>query len=325
MKRITLELLKTFLAVLVAGFFLNCFSFLYKYTGAHIINESGATDYKWNESQYFGGMEEGFNWGHVNSEGFNNSFERPESIDVLFMGSSNTEGFNVPLKSIYPEVFRQLKPSLSTYSIGISGHYLDACIDNLEDAIKDYTPQKYIVIETFDICISEEESDAAINHERVRNKSTSGIISQGSKYLPFIKLLFLKISEWRMIDLETPNSEKQSLNDDYKLSLEKMMAYAGSVAKANNLKLIIVYHPDTILSGDGDLVYEKMEWAEKICDLNNIIFVDMAEDFFALYHEKHVLAHGFINSAVGTGHLNRYGHQVIAKRLAEIIEEGEEL
>ena len=34
-----------------------------------------------------------------------------------------------------------------------------------------------------------------------------------------------------------------------------------------------------------------------------------------------ILAHGFINSAIGQGHLNKYGCRVIAERIAIVIKE----
>ena len=60
----------------------------------------------------------------------------------------------------------------------------------------------------------------------------------------------------------------------------------------------------------------------RMCADEGIIFVDMTDDFVSLYEEQHILAHGFVNTGVGVGHLNRYGHEMIAKRLAQIIEGG---
>jgi lysophospholipase L1-like esterase len=60
---------------------------------------------------------------------------------------------------------------------------------------------------------------------------------------------------------------------------------------------------------------------EKACEDNDIIFVDMTDDFKQLYEEKNILPYGFINTKVGRGHLNKYGHMVIAKKLAQVIKE----
>lgn len=56
------------------------------------------------------------------------------------------------------------------------------------------------------------------------------------------------------------------------------------------------------------------------CEDLGIVFVDMTDSFKDLYATEHQLAHGFINTAVGSGHLNKYGHRVIAEKLAEVIQ-----
>ena len=59
---------------------------------------------------------------------------------------------------------------------------------------------------------------------------------------------------------------------------------------------------------------------QEVCEKNNIIFIDMSDDFLKMYEEENVLPNGFCNTAVGFGHLNKYGHTAIARRLAEVIE-----
>lgn len=66
-----------------------------------------------------------------------------------------------------------------------------------------------------------------------------------------------------------------------------------------------------------------MNLFHKICNKNGIIFIDETNAFEKLYTEKHILAHGFVNTSVGSGHLNKYGHQVIADSLEHIIRESE--
>lgn len=92
--------------------------------------------------------------------------------------------------------------------------------------------------------------------------------------------------------------------------------------------MIIFYQPSTAIDCDGNYVDSTDREARKLfqsaCEANGIIFVDMTDEFKALYEEKHILAHGFVNTAVGRGHLNKYGHRVIAQTLAEKIKEDEE-
>ena len=43
-----------------------------------------------------------------------------------------------------------------------------------------------------------------------------------------------------------------------------------------------------------------------------ITSINAEESFERLYQEEQKLAHGFVNSAVGTGHLNEAGHMAVA-------------
>ncbi len=46
----------------------------------------------------------------------------------------------------------------------------------------------------------------------------------------------------------------------------------------------------------------------------------MGARFLREYEENHLLPYGFANSAVGKGHLNRYGHAMIADELYKLME-----
>ena len=318
--RIVTHLLKTICAGLVSITILSFFVLVYKYTGAHIENADGSTDFKWSSHQYIGGMVEGFNWTFVNEDGYNNLYERPENIDVLVMGSSHTEGFNVKTKETFSSVFAKNNPDISIYNIGISGHAFNASIDNMENAIKEYKPTQFIVIETSQIFFSESIVDKAINHTRKKGVSQKGIVAGMSRYVPSIKALYLKISEWRNAN---GVGDEEDLNDNPEShAAESFIKYASDIADEYGIKLVIIYHPKTQLDSEGCLISPKSSsWFEKECIDNDVIFVDMTEDFTKLYDEKHILAHGFINTEVGTGHLNKYGHQLIAEKLEEVLRE----
>jgi hypothetical protein len=49
--------------------------------------------------------------------------------------------------------------------------------------------------------------------------------------------------------------------------------------------------------------------------------MDMTGAFTEEYKRSHVLPHGFANTAVGAGHLNKNGHRIIAAELFRQIHE----
>lgn len=88
-------------------------------------------------------------------------------------------------------------------------------------------------------------------------------------------------------------------------------------------RLIIFYHPHTILRKNGTLDFDTdrdgLSVFKTSCRKNGILFVDLKEDFASLYEKQYKLPYGFINSEVENGHLNQYGHRVIAERLRDVI------
>ena len=118
------------------------------------------------------------------------------------------------------------------------------------------------------------------------------------------------------------NEETRKIDSEYIDILNQFLSKAASGVSSSGSKLIIFYHPTTEIDGNGNMInttdQEALSAFQEACDNKGIIFVDMTPDFERLYEEEHILAHGFINTAVGTGHLNKYGHKAIAERMAEV-------
>ena len=126
---------------------------------------------------------------------------------------------------------------------------------------------------------------------------------------------------------QTDNQNLISIQNQYFETLNKFFAFARSQVP-NNITLVIFYYPSIKIDREGKLLLNESEknyvnGFEKACKDNNIIFVNMTQEFENLYKEKHVLPFGFVNTRPGGGHLNVYGHQVISKKLAEIIQSKE--
>ena len=57
---------------------------------------------------------------------------------------------------------------------------------------------------------------------------------------------------------------------------------------------------------------------------NNIIFADMTDSVEEAYVKEHIVASGFDNTTVGYGHLNAYGHELLAQCIYDAIGEEEQ-
>lgn len=329
MKRVFFQLIKITVAGLASIMFLSVFVYFIGYSGVHIENESGATDYKWEPYQTKTTIYEGFSWLKMDENGFNNVLVKNKDIDILLMGSSHMEAYNVAKNENVGYILNN-KMDEFTYNIGISGHTIYSCFANLNAAIQYYKPQKYVIVETADIELNVEEMQHVLNGEykKIPSYDTGGLYFIQKK-IPAIKSLYKNIEEWKELDeIEEINTSNvvNGGGQEYEEVLNCYLKYASDIAQNNGVKLIVFYHPKAILESDtGNYIamtdQQMLESFTSCCIKNNIIFADLSGEFEKLYTDKHILCHGFSNTAVGVGHLNKYGHELAANQLLKVMEE----
>lgn len=318
---------KIIVASVISIILLSAFSYVYSFSGVHLYNESGATDYKWSPYQYKANMTEGFSWLRMDEDGFNNETTIVEEVNILLLGSSHMEAVNVEPNENVGYLLNEMMPDKYTYNIGMSGHTIYTCVQNLENALKEYEPTEYVIIETDTIHLDTESVETVISNSYPEIPSyDSGWLYLIQKNIPVIKQIYKQLDAWRSQDAGTDgvisvDESGSASNDELTRSfLHKIMA----VATERDVKPVLMYHPAVMIGAGGDVVIpDEKEYRDCFADFcadEGIVFVDMTDDFVSLYKEKHVLAHGFVNTGVGVGHLNRYGHEVIAERLAQVIE-----
>jgi len=309
-------------AGVVAFLVLNLFCFFYGYSGIHIENNTGATDYTWLSHMLRTNMEEGFSAFHFDEYGFNNIVSDDHNSDILLIGSSHMEAIQVQPFENTGALLNQMLPDFKTYNIGISGHNIYTSVKNLKTAVSYYRPSQYVILETNQVTLDDEKIDEVIEGKYPKIPSYSkGLFYQSQIYFPVIKTIYKKVSDWKNAALV---EEKSSNSIESAIDLNKFLNKASK--DAGRSQLIIMYHPALNLNDDGTITVEDegVEKFQETCQENGIIFVDMTGDFENLYYTEHKLPYGFINTGVGIGHLNKYGHEVIAERLSKTIQELEE-
>lgn len=325
-----LKVVKFLTASVIAIVALSLFIYAYNYTGVHITNTTGATDYSWESNQLISNMTEGFSWIHMDSDGFNNSYNSDsDSIDILLMGSSHMEAMNVGETENLGYLLNETLPEMYTYNIGISGHSIYTCVQNMNDAREQYNPQKYVVLETATIELDEEIMQEVLEGKYGEIKSyDSGMLYLVQKYIPAVKNIYNDLSSWIDIDpvlseqsQDTSSTEdSEGLTSSYITTLDNFLKKAAADA---GTQLIIFYHPSHSIATDGTLLDDTDDdyksAFENACLENGIIFVDLTEKFEELYENEHKLTHGFINTSIGSGHLNKYGHQIASEAIADVI------
>jgi hypothetical protein len=273
-------------------------------------------------------MTEGFGYGKMNNEGFNNVNDySSEPIDILLMGSSQMEAVNVPQNRTTGSLLSGLfSGSKFIYNIGISGHDFFHIINNLEKAINTYNP-KYVIIETQMLKFDPQTIEKLLtgNIQRIPSYD-KGLIFHLQRF-PYLRLLYRQYKYLRgqnEIDEPAVYSFGTINRSLYLEKLNRMIGNIHELGIASNVKPIILYHPQLSLKSDGsvyaDIDAEYLGMFKAACSTNEINFVDMTEPFMRAYNEQYILPHGFWNTHIGSGHLNKNGHRIIATELYNLIE-----
>jgi len=326
-------MLKAGVAMVLAIVLLSVFTFIYSHSGVHITNETGATDYKWKSNQFRANMSEGFSWMRMNADGFNNAFDLSDkpNINILLMGSSHMEAVNIPTDKNVGYLLNDRMPEWITYNIGISGHTIYQCANNLSNAVAYYNPKDYIVMETDRVVLEVNKMADVIDGRFSRIPShDNGLVYKVQEYIPCLLPLYREMKNWMSAGNLAPaadNIKNEDMADkqhteEYEIMLDRFLSKIRE--DAGDCKVVIFYHPETMLDESGEILLKNSEEAESFaaaCSKNDIEFINMYDDFKNAFITDHVLAHGFSNTAVGSGHLNIYGHELIANRLIMLIRE----
>ena len=323
MKKIVSSVVKILLSGLLALVILSVYTYFFNNSGVHVRNPSSATDYKWEPYQRKSTIVEGFAWVTMDGDGYNNR-TIPEEIDILLMGSSQMEAVNISQPENTGTLLNELIKNKKTYNIGTSGHTIYTCVQNLKPALACYHPKDWVVLVCDTVILEKEKMNAVSsgNYPKISSYDT-GPIYYIQKNFPVIKSLYKCIEDWRKLEESKVQTIETEFNAEYKTAVENFLRKAADAAASEGVELLIVYQPVTKLDSEGEMMDNAdsvaLQIFQQVCKETNIYFLDMTDDFKKLYDEKHILAHGFINTAVGTGHLNAYGHQIIAAKVTEVI------
>jgi hypothetical protein len=325
-------MVKFILAGITAFLFLNVFCLVYYNIPGHISTEKGATDYVYPAFAHYSQLVEGFGYGKMNNEGYNNKDDyRSQKIDILLMGSSHIEGMNVVQRETTASVLNALLKARYTYNIGFSTHDFLRNLNNLKDAVDYYKPQGYVVLEIQNIIFDVQDIESVIYSQMERLPSfDQGVLSYLQR-MPYLRLSYRQIkflSGLHIVDMlnffkrDNSKAEEDSniINwEQMAILLDSLMARTRKICIDNEIDFIIVYHPHLTIQKDRSVSTDYLnEYLIKIrdaCHNNGIYFIDMTDMFIEEYNKNFLLPHGFSNTAVGAGHLNKNGHRLIANEL----------
>lgn len=328
-KKIILWTIKATIAGVLAFLILNVIVRFYYYIPYNVECESGATDYKFPaEFRGFNGTE-GFVSIRLDENGYNNE-SVPENIDVLCMGSSNTLAYCVKPGYGWPALLNKSleKEGKEAYNIGMFAHSWLTCNNNLENALKEFQPKDYVVVE----CLQEkwelESLQALVNGEYKELNDVADKKMQIIKKFPYLQLVGHQVKLMRSYKNEISNdaedTDTNGPSEEYKNLLNQLFEKIYTEVSRYGCNYVLLYNPSVIdvdkkgkAYSDHDERY--LSLLKEMCDEYKFIFVDMTPYYLEAYEHDFVLTSGFYNTKMGYGHINRDGHRIIAEVLNERI------
>lgn len=323
------NILKMILAGVCAVAILSVIVIPYSFSVSHVENPLKNTDFTAAPNTYWSKMREGISYGKKDAKGYNN-LQVVEAPDVILLGSSHMEAFDVMQDENTGYLLGQnLKDRYSVYNMGVSGHNIYKVCKYLPRNIELFPNAKAIIIEVDNVELEKEKVEQVFNNTVPFTPSyDTGIIATLQK-IPFLRLAYRQL-ESGLIDLMLPEIKKAEPAEktvDLE-SYQKLFSYLGDLQKESGIEIIILFHPLELLNEDGSISFktipEELKMFSECAAENDITFVNMTEEFEEMYYESHHVPHGFITGKIGEGHLNKYGHAVIADTLTEVINKLEE-
>lgn len=324
-------LLKALLAAVLAVAILSAFCFFYYNYGVRKTNLTGATDYSW-ENAFFCHMEEGIGFGVYDEDGFNNGNYPGGQIDVLLMGSSHINAYNVKYDQGLAWILNTKEWDKTVYNIGMEGHDLARQAYNLPYALDYYEPNEYVVLEMFQIP-SEEEMQSVLDGTWERSSAYDAGVIYYLQKIPFFRILHKKIADYRgsvtPVNTISTNAMEETESQESvqeETSMEKtrdaFLSNISRICEEKKVKPILLYHTvplrtekTWVFQSDADTI---SSWRDT-CEEEGILFLDATKAFEDRYMKNYHIPYGFSNTKIGWGHLNADGHQILAELLYEAL------
>ena len=331
MKKTSYWLLKVMIAGFAAFLCTSAFCYFYYNLPAHEPSQSGATDDTWSAFHFSARGTEGFAYTTTDENGYVNTFpHKKDTVDILLMGSSHTEGFNVNADQSYAYLLNQKlydnNSDMYAYNIGMSGHDIGRNLNNLENALQAFKPSRYVVIETHKANIPLPLMEQLLNNTYEPTSSTHAGIAYHLQKLDFLRLLYAQISNMGSNEKQKSSAdmpENEAVSEYYTACLDQVLQRSSEIVQMYGCKLVILYSPTLSVDYSGNLmpevISEELALLADTCEKYGIVFLNAGSTYEQMYRNTHQLPHGFVNTAVGTGHLNKYGHRCIADLLFDYV------
>lgn len=321
-----------FIAIALGFCIVNLLCLVYERPVGWIETPNGPTPAGWNPQTTLVHGTEGYGINKVDENGYINAEGTLQDSHILCMGSSHTQGKELPSGENYPSLinkhFSKDQESLAAYSVACDANFLPSLIKHFPAAVEAYPNASVVTIEISSTDVSAEELEGALSQvnydesQSIKNQVEHAGFKDKLKlwikeYFPLLSLIKSKLETPSATDTVAEESDTTDATPDFEKVLKLIRSqYDGEI--------IFIYHSQTLIEKDGSVSFadDKLFNAfEKACVENDIQVIDMRPVFTQYYEEHKEIPYGFANTKPGNGHLNKLGHRLVAETLITYIEE----
>lgn len=324
-------------ALLLGAFIVSMLSFCYYRPVGWMERDKNATSAVWEPNSVIVNMLEGAGITHVDSRGYTNLGNQELDDDlILCIGASYVQSKEVMEDKKYTALLNEkLKDDdkLKVYNLSRDAYMYPEIVAGFSAAIQEFPQTKVAILDISNTDFSLEELTGALQEREYDEEQTGeGLykkISTKEKlklklkdYFPIISILKYQISQTNGTAVDGASVVKKENTIAEKEYEEALNATMELMRKSFNGRIIVLYHPATILEKDGSMSIKQPKFKEnfeKMCEKNKIEFVDMEADFLEAYEDNYIVPYGFQNTTIGEGHINESGQNIIAERLYSVI------
>lgn len=280
----------------------------------------------------------------------NGEIETPyhDGVPVVVLGDSYTEATQVDNSEKYVSLtesyLRERGLNVDLHNLGNSGLHTADYVYLAPLITKTFSPEVVVLqvnakdfSESLDIdgsnYFEQQNGELALSHsDSTPDDVTLENIARSSSLLTYIIFRWSEISPKIVFDssVSAKFSDAGALNGfgnpaAENISAEQIILQLNAIKRAYSAsRIVILFIPNVPVVSDSGLSWTNPSDDYFLSTFKSIDGITVAypiNGFRALYEEEKILPRGFFNTTPNKGHINAYGHELVAKSLADKLEE----
>lgn len=326
---------KSIIGLIIAFIVYSVFCYFYDTKSGIFLRENAATPWIFEPGCGFYYMKEGAGHVYIDENGYPNKNKELAESYVLMLGPSYLEGDQIRSEDNVSAVLDSMYGGeLShVYNMGLDGNFFCSTVKGFKAAMEEF-PNADAVVILLQLDYPDDLNDV-LNQEEYSKYSTGKYLMQSQteftklkknigKFSPGIKQIKYRINLYLedIVNNIGHNNSVVAYQDEVDRVRSSYASMLCQIRHNTNVPIIIVHFPLSHLSDEGIEYDDKWEYLpifKEECVNNGIDFLSVEDAFYEAYENEYIIPYGFINSEIGSGHLNKYGHRILAEEIYKVL------